>query len=279
MRRRFVLGLLGFAISLPVLAADDDKWSTVKGKVVFDDSKNKIPARALPPAAKGADLPPCAGMDKDFLTEEWIVNPKNKGVKNVVVWLAPEPTDDEWKRLRDKGAKRLKVFPSFKAEHLHPDLKAPKEKTVEMDQPCCRFIPHIVTVRVGQTLMIKNSAEFPHNAKYDSENNGADNPLIPSKEKIEIPIKAPERLGFEVSCSVHRWMSARVWAFDHPYFAVTNDDGEYEIKNAPVGKYRIFLAHEAVGYVGKQQGRFGYELEIKPKVTEVKVYSVTVDEK
>ena len=48
----------GFAVLisvLPALAADDEKWSAVKGKVVFDDSKHNIPAREFPPAAKGKE--------------------------------------------------------------------------------------------------------------------------------------------------------------------------------------------------------------------------------
>jgi plastocyanin len=278
MRRVFACSLV--LAALPCLAADEDKWSTVKGRVVFDDSKHPIPKRVLPPAAKGANLPPCAAMDPDFLTEEWIVNAKNKGLKDAVVWLAPEPTADEWRRLRlpSKDRERLRDFPSFKPEQLHPDLKVPKAKTVEMDQPCCRFIPHQLAMQVGQTLVIKNSAQFPHNAKYDTANNGADNPLLSSGGKTEIPIKHPERAEIKILCNIHPWMWASVRVFDHPYFAVTNADGEYEIKNAPVGKYRIFVWHSTGAFSGKAEGRFGYELEIKPKTTEVKTYSITIDD-
>ena len=74
-------------------------------------------------------------------------------------------------------------------------------------------------------------------------------------------------------------MFASIRVFDHPYFAVTNEDGEYEIKKAPVGKLRIFVWHREGSFSGKDEGRFGYELEVKPKVTDVKAYSVTVDEK
>jgi len=66
-----------------------------------------------------------------------------------------------------------------------------------------------------------------------------------------------------------------VRVFDHPYFAVTNEQGRYEIKDAPVGKYRIFIWHSAGGFSGGNDGRFGYELTITPSKTEVKDYSVT----
>jgi hypothetical protein len=125
--------------------------------------------------------------------------------------------------------------------------------------------------------VIRNSAAFPHNAKYDTANNGSDNPLLEAGGKVEIPIKNPERYEIKVLCNIHPWMWASVRVFDHPYFAVTNADGEYTIENAPVGKCRIFVWHSTGAYSGKEQGRFGYELTIAPKSTQVKPYSVTLD--
>ena len=87
MSRQLVIAV-AFLVS-PLAAVAQPQWSTVTGKVVFDDAKVKIPVRVFPPAAKGAALPPCAAKDKDFLTEDWIVDPKTKAVKDAVVWLAP----------------------------------------------------------------------------------------------------------------------------------------------------------------------------------------------
>jgi len=276
MRSLFASGFAVVIGVLPALAADDDKWSTVKGKVVFDDSKHKIPTREFPPAAKGKDLPKCAASDKEFLTEDWVVNPKTKAVRDVFVWLAPEPTANEWQQLKGR---KLKKFPSFKEEQLHPDLKAVAPNTVEMDQPCCRFIPHALGVRVGQTVVVKNSASIAHNAHWFSQNNGESNPLLGEGKQAQFPVKEWERAEVKVLCDIHPWMSATIRVFDHPYYAVTNADGEYEIKKAPVGKFRIFIWHREGAYSGKDEGRHGFELTITPKVTEVKEYSVTLDEK
>jgi hypothetical protein len=278
MRNPITLSLIVVTTSLPAFAADEDKWSTVKGKVVFDDSKHRIPLRVAPKVPNAAEAPACIAKDKEFLTEDWMVDPKTKAVKNAFVWLAPEPTADEWKRLKATGKERLRDFPSFKPEQLHPDLKELTKKTVEMDQPCCRFIPHVLAVRVGQTLVIKNSADFSHNAKYDTRNNGSDNPIIPAGKKIEVPIKEPERFPVLIQCSMHPWMKAYVRVFDHPYFAITNENGDYEIAKAPAGKYRIFVWHAAGGASGGNDGRFGFELAVTPKATAVKTYSVTIDE-
>jgi hypothetical protein len=56
-------------------------------------------------------------------------------------------------------------------------------------------------------------------------------------------------------------MTGYVRVFDHPYYAVTDDDGNFEIKNAPAGKYRIVYWHEN-GVRGGAQGRAGEEVEI-----------------
>src|SRR5215208_4222053 len=137
MPRLAMATVMSLLVALPGFG--QGQWSTVTGKVVFDDSTVKIPARVFPPAAKGANLPPCAALDKDFLTEDWIVDPKTKAVKDAVVWLAPEPTPDEWKRLKATGKERLREFPSFKAGQIHPALAKPANPAVEIDQPCCRF--------------------------------------------------------------------------------------------------------------------------------------------
>lgn len=279
MRYPLAVALLALAGPLAVRAADEDKWSTVKGRVVFDDSKHAIPKRAAPALPPGFAAPACLAKDKGFLTEDWVVDPKTKGVRDAFVWLAPEPTEDEWKRLKTKGEGRLLVFPSFKAEQLHPDLKKVKPKEVEIDQPCCRFIPHVLGIRTGQTLVVKNAAAFAHNFRWETENNKSGNELIQPNAKIEIPFAQPERRAVPAGCNIHPWMSATIRVFDHPYFAITNENGEYEIKQAPVGKYRIFVWHTASGFSGKADGRFGYELTITPKATDVKPYSVTLDDK
>jgi hypothetical protein len=257
------------------------QWSTVTGKVIFDDSKNKIPARVVPPAAaKDPNLPMCAKQDKDFLTEDWIVDPKTKAVKNAVVWLAPEPSADEWKRLKlpNNDPNRLRVFPTFKPKDIHPALQKPPANPVVIDQPCCTFVPHQAAIRVGQTLVIKNSAPFGHNANYNTSNNGSGNPLIPAGEKFELPIKEPERSEVKITCNIHPWMSASIRVFDHPYFAVSNERGEYEIKDAPVGQYRIFVWHSTAGMSGGSEGLRGYELKITPNKTVVKDFSLTTKE-
>jgi hypothetical protein len=256
MRKLFAVAVLGCLSAATSLAADD--WVTVKGKIVWD-KKAAVPKREPIKATQDAEL--CV-KDKEFLTEDYIVNQKNGGIKNVVVWLAPEPTAAQLAALQKRT---LKDFPSFDPKAIHPAMAKPSKPSVEIDQPCCRFIPHIVLAQEGQDMVIKNSAPVPHNAKWESTNNGAVNPLLPAGGQFVVKGLKAERLPIKLECSIHRWMNAYVKVFDHPYFALTDDDGNFEIKNAPAGagKLRLFIWQETGGYQGGAKGRLGETIEVK----------------
>ena len=182
---------------------------------------------------------------------DYVVNPKNKGVRWVVVWLVDA---DDYK----------------KAPPIHPDLKEVKQKEVVLDQPCCQFEPHIVCSREGQTLTARNSGAIPHNTKIDSPGDNPNlNPLIPAGASVSIPDWKADWRPSLASCGIHPWMTAYVRVFDHPYFAVTDEDGRFKIDKAPVGKYRIVAWQESVGYLDKGLKR-GDPIDVKADgVTEV----------
>jgi hypothetical protein len=235
-------GLLVMPVFLALIASSngaEKQWTTIKGKVVLD-AKIDIPKMAE--IVPNADKEACLAKGK-FFEEMLIVDPKTRAIKNVLVWI--EPAD---------SPKRKSPFPQ---ELIHETLRKPEKKEAVVDQPCCQFVPHIVTARVGQTLVIKNSAPVAHNAKYDSEHNGQANPLIPSKGKEIVQDLKLEDMPFTLSCSIHTNMSARVAIFDHPYFAVTDDKGEFEIKLAPQGKFKLFVWQEEMGWKGGRDGGKG----------------------
>jgi hypothetical protein len=249
-------------------ATANGNWVTIKGRIVWNTSKAAAPKRTPVQATKDQEV--CA-KDKDFNTEDWVVS-KTGGIKNVVVWLVPEPEGADIAAL-EKAMKdnRSFVFKSFKAADVHAQAK-PAKDTVEIDQPCCRFIPHVLVAQAGQKMLIRNSAPVPHNAKWTSRNNGEINPLIPAggQYQLDKPLEA-ERFPIAVECSIHPWMKAWVRVFDHPYFALTDDEGNFEIKNAPVlkGKLRMFIWQEN-GLHGGNAGRFGQTIEVKPGTLDLK---------
>ena len=158
-----------------------------------------------------------------LVPEDTIVNPKTRGIQNVVVWLRPANKERE---------------PKLPADAIHPDLAKEKVKaaTHVIDQPCCQFVPRITVAREGDGLEVKNSAPVNHNVKWSANENGEFNVnLAPGQShKLPNPLKY-ERTQIPFECNVHPWMKGQVRVFDHPYFALTDADGKFKIKNAPAG--------------------------------------------
>jgi len=117
-----------------------------------------------------------------------------------------------------------------------------------------------------QKLVVKNSAPVAHNSRVTG---GMRNPakggiLAPGKQE-EYVLKSDAQ-KIVVSCDVHKWMEAYIWAFDHPYFAITGADGSFEIKNAPYGA-DVWIWHDSLPPNGKEfkKGVAGENLDIKVK--------------
>jgi signal peptidase I len=237
------------ALSAPFAGADD-KWVTIKGRVVFPDGK-PIPKRAA--LNVNADGQHCL-KDGPILDESILVNEKTRGVKNVVVYLRP----------LDTAAK------AFEKAQIHPDDAKRKPAEVVITQPCCMFVDRVTVARPGDTLVVKNPAPVPHNFFWASTNNGDHNQTVPKQDqwKFPAPLKA-ESGAIQYKCTIHGWMTGYVRIFDHPYYAVTDADGNFEIKNAPAGKFRIVYWHET-GVRGGSANRFGEVIEIKGPTLEMK---------
>lgn len=262
--------LLSLLLLVPVATAapqpkDSDgpvKWSAIRGRAVFDGGP--IPARKAIPKGAGA------------MTEDWVVHPKTRAVMNVIVWLAPEPTKDELERLK---AKKLKDFPSFKTAAIHPSFDKPVDKEVFLSAQPKAFLPHVTAIQAGARLSFKQLDTAAENVKIDWVKNRATNRLMAAGAAFS-QVVVSEKLPVRFESNVSPWMYGYVAVFDHPYFAVTGADGEFEIKNAPVGNLRIFYWQEKVGYRNGAAGRFGEPIKVEKKdldLGEIKIKELKLD--
>jgi len=123
---------------------------------------------------------------------------------------------------------------------------APPSGAVLLNQKGCRYVPHVLAVRVGQSMAVKNSDPMLHNVRTLSLKNPQINIGQPGPDLTgytSAPMVAEER--FRVDSSVRPWMRAWVNVFAHPYFAVTDVNGAYAIPGPlPDGRYTITLWHE-----------------------------------
>jgi plastocyanin len=135
----------------------------------------------------------------------------------------------------------------IKLEGSFPQSPVPAEP-VAIDQRGCIYLPRMVGARVGQTLQVKNSDELLHNVHSLSARNNQFNVSEPKAGMVQsFRLKDEEML--HIKCDVHSWMTTYVGIVAHPYFAVSNSAGTFEIANVPAGTHTIQAWHERYGPV------------------------------
>ena len=217
-------------------SADDKKatWGDVKGQIVLDAPAAPAPAEL----SVTKDQNVCLAKGP-LLDEELVVNKSNLGIKNVFVWLVP---DDPQKPLA-----------------IHPKLQQIKQKKVEVDQPCCVFVPHALCLRQGQDLIAKNPSAIAHNFHWTGNplENAGGNQIVAAGSDLKIDPLVAGKYPVKMSCDIHPWMAGWIRVFDHPYFALTDADGKFEIKDAPTGPCHIMIWQESKGWVFSDRGSDG----------------------
>ena len=120
-------------------------------------------------------------------------------------------------------------------------------EVVTLNQEGCRYIPHVLGIQVGQTLNIINSDPTLHNIHATPEANEEFNMGQPIQGmQFERTFDTPEVM-VPMRCDVHGWMNAYIGVLEHPFFAVTGEDGTFDISTLPPGDYVVEAWHEALG--------------------------------
>jgi plastocyanin len=118
---------------------------------------------------------------------------------------------------------------------------------VVIDQKGCQYFPHVVGIRVGQTLKLRNSDGLLHNVHALPKVNTPFNMAMPANRKEADTKFGKEEGMFLVKCDVHPWMAAYVGVFSNPYYAVSGKDGKFKISGLPPGTYDVEAWHEKLG--------------------------------
>lgn len=183
---------------------------TIKGTVRLAGAS--APARQLKVTVDHA----VCGTVKD--AEDVVVAP-GMGIRNVVVSLTTPPP----------GAKFAPAPPP------------------QMDQKQCAFVPRVVVVPAGGTVEFLNNDRLLHNLHSASTNNAVFNRTQPKGRTIPIEFRKPEII--RIDCDLHPWMRAWVVVADHPFYAVTDERGEFVLANVPPGQYTLHVWQESLGTV------------------------------
>lgn len=148
--------------------------------------------------------------------ETYQVNPKNQGLKNVVIHIEGI----------EKGKKEA-------------------DSIVLIQNKKCHFTPHVMTGTVGDSYEVRNLDPVLHNTHIYLEDFSLLNVAMPSGGK-NIRRSFTQTGLVKVKCDAHKFMQGWVVVTDNPYSAITDEEGNYEISEIPPGKYRIKVWHEGV---------------------------------
>jgi plastocyanin len=186
--------------------------------VYAGDISGSVTLKGTPPGEKPIDksTDPKCGPSTGATTHHYIVGPKGE-LANVVIAL----------KGMDGKSTGTSAAPAV------------------LDQKNCEYTPVIMAVQTGQKIAIKNSDPTMHNvhAVPTVAGNGEKNQAqAPNAADLIFSFQKPENF-VKFQCDVHNWMFSWVSVFDHPYFAVTDKDGKYTIKNVPDGTYTILVMH------------------------------------
>ncbi len=113
-----------------------------------------------------------------------------------------------------------------------------------LDNRDCRFQPHVAVLPVGSTVEAINSDPIFHTTHLYY------GPLSKNLS-LEVGGKASQLLsrpGFViVKCDIHGWMKAFIRVDSHPFHAVSDAEGRFQIRDIPPGSYTLEIWHESLG--------------------------------
>jgi len=160
-----------------------------------------------------------------LLHSDLVVDPKTKGLRHVVVVLENAPAQPKEK----------------------------KASTVLIDQRDMLFLPRVVAIRSGQKVRFENNDLCNHSVMASSIVSANQFNVVAASNQPYEHVFEPQKLPVQIGCSFHPWMRAWVYVVPHPWFAVTDAEGKFNIERVPPGKYSVWLRHADSGIQERQQ--------------------------
>lgn len=192
------------------------------------DITGKISLKGTPPPEKDIPLDPgCAKLHTAKLKTRFYVVSPDSGLADTFVYV--------------KEGLSGKKFP------ISPD-------PVIIDQINCEYVPYVVGLQAGQKLLVKNSDPLLHNVHPIPKvagNKESNRAQLAGAKPFEYVFEKPE-MFLPFKCDVHIWMYSYVNVMDHPFYGVSNNEGQFKIANLPPGKYTIEAIHRKAGKISRE---------------------------
>lgn len=111
----------------------------------------------------------------------------------------------------------------------------------------CLFQPRIQAAQVGAYLHLNSGDETPHNPHgwWNNTKTVFNITLLAPNLKFKRKLRQPGT--YRIECDTHSWMKSYILVFNHPFFALTDEKGNFVLKNIPMGRHTIRVWHEILG--------------------------------
>jgi plastocyanin len=208
--------LVAFALCVAILpgsAGAADSPASVKGVVKFSGTAPKLSRIDM------SQDPLCVKAHSTPVTTEEVEVSSGGGLANVVVYVSDGLTSHDFQ---------------------------PPQQPATLEQKGCQYKPHVLAMQAGQKLDVVNSDETTHNIHPIPNNNREWNMTQPHGMALEQTFTR-EEISVPVKCNIHPWMKGYVAVFKHPYFTVSDKNGDFELKGLPPGTYTITAWQEKLG--------------------------------
>ncbi|MBL9123067.1 MAG: hypothetical protein JNG90_05505 [Planctomycetaceae bacterium] len=231
MRNLLIASVAGALAVCATAGLEAAEWGNLTGKFVFDGT---APA---PVKLKIDKDPACCTVKHD--DESLVVGPDG-GIANVVIYVRTA---------------KVPVAPEYEA-----DAKA----ELKFDNKTCRFEPHILPIRLSQTLDVANSDNCGHNTNVTPLGDQAFNQLLAPNSNLKHQFKRQQNIPIKVVCNIHPWMVGYILPRENPYTAVSGADGSFTLKNLPAQELEFQVWQEKAGFVDTPKWPKGkFKLKIK----------------
>ncbi len=214
------------AVMLKLTSLDAQDWGSIHGQIVVEGEipqKRNVGVLGVP-----------------VESEELLVHAESKGLANVFFYLRKKP------------------------ELVHPDLVELQQEAVELQTQNGRFAPHALLCRTGQVIRVRNADAVKHSVHTFPLRNQPVSLLLKANAGDELLFKAEvaESLPFKVTSDLYPWMSGYCLIVDHPYAAISDENGKFQIDNLPVGEHSFRIWHERAGYLERD-----FKVSVAPRDT------------